>query len=51
MAKLMGDTVRCYGCMEKINKYENVCPHCGFDGNDYETNFYQLKIGTMLANR
>lgn len=41
----------CYGCMKKIDKKENVCPYCGFDGNHYATKFYQLGLGTMLANR
>lgn len=47
----MNNKAICYGCMSTIEKHEKICPYCSFNGNEYTTSFYQLKLGTMLNDR
>ena len=37
----------CLGCMQEINADDVMCPHCGFDPNNYRVNprCLRLEIG------
>ena len=41
----------CLGCMQEINADDVVCPHCGFDPNNYRVNPRCLRLGTKLAGK
>ena len=41
----------CLGCMQEINADDVMCPHCGFDPNNYRVNPRCLRLGTKLAGK
>ena len=41
----------CLGCMQEINADDVMCPHCGFDPNNYRVNPRCLSLGTKLAGK
>ena len=44
---------RCFGCMQKLENTEGICPHCGFDFTRYSKNEeeFALRPGTILQGR
>ena len=42
---------RCFGCMEKLEKPDETCPHCGFNIMRYEEAEFALRPGTILHGR
>ena len=42
---------RCFGCMEKLEKSDETCPHCGFNIMRYEEAEFALRPGTILHGR
>ena len=42
---------RCFGCMEKLETENEICPHCGFDPAHCEEAEYALKPGTVLQGK
>ena len=42
---------RCFGCMEKLEKPDEICPHCGFNIMRYEEAEFALRPGTILHGR
>ncbi len=42
---------RCFGCMEKTQDPDGICPHCGFDAAHYAEAEYVLRPGTILQGR
>ena len=42
---------RCLGCMEKIDKHETVCPHCGYTAGAGASEHSHLTPGTLLRDR
>ena len=42
---------RCFGCMEKTQDSDGICPHCGFDAAHYAEAEYVLRPGTILQGR
>lgn len=44
----MDNQKRCMSCMRLINKDEKVCPHCGFQEEYYQVEFYHLPVGQTL---
>lgn len=42
---------RCFGCFQEIMDGMNVCPHCGFDVNNYDITKWTLKPGTILNDK
>ncbi len=40
----------CLNCMEEKGE-GNICPHCGFDENNYEHSAHHLPMGTVLAGK
>ena len=39
----------CLGCMQEINADDVMCPHCGFDPNNYRVNPRCLRLGTKAC--
>ena len=42
---------RCFGCMQKLEEPDEVCPHCGFDIEKYDEAEFALRPGTILNGR
>lgn len=41
----------CLGCMEQVPEGTVVCPHCGFDEQNYEQESYYLEPGAILGGK
>lgn len=39
----------CYNCMKEYSDGFDICPHCGYDNGNAETELYYLKPGTWLS--
>ncbi|MBU5679197.1 serine/threonine-protein kinase [Blautia sp. MSJ-9] len=42
---------RCFGCMQKLERPDEICPHCGFDINQDDEERFALRPGTILQGR
>ena len=42
---------RCFGCMERMETLDEICPNCGFDITQYDEAEFALRLGTILHGR
>ena len=42
---------KCFGCMQKLETPDEVCPYCGFDIEKYDEAEFALRPGTILHGR
>lgn len=41
----------CLGCMKEKNMVDGICPHCGFDKDNYQSGIHQLPLNSILNGK